>query len=123
VLTGPFGDILAVLNGDAFGGSCVTPVNSDGWKYHVCGHSAAGTAKKSLLVSTGGFELFDCFMTVGVVSLRFGEANTESTARLPRTSYTTTRWDVKLRRSIKVNQDGHCIPAVNGEGLAPCTAE
>jgi hypothetical protein len=62
-------------------------------------------------------------MTVDVVGLRFGEANTESTASFPRTSFATTWWDVKLRRTVKVNEDRRCIPAVNDEVSAPSTAE
>jgi len=61
-------------------------------------------------------------MTVGVVGLRFGEANTESTASFPRTSLRTSWRDVNPRRTVKVDADGRCILAVNGEVLAPCTA-
>ena len=116
------GDILAALKGDASRGSYVTPVNSDGWESKVRGLSATGVATKPILVPARGFELPSCLPTVGVVGLHFGEANTESTASFPRTSTQTNRWDVNLRRTVKVDDDGRCIPAVNGEVLAPCTA-
>jgi hypothetical protein len=115
-------DILPGLKGGASRGSYVTPVDSDGWESKVRGLSPTGSATKPLLVPVRGFELPDCLTTVGVVGLRFGEANTESTASFPRTSSCTTQWDVNLRRTVKVDDDGRCIPALKREVLAPCTA-
>ena len=99
------------------------------------------TTTKPLLVPARGFELPDCLPTVGVtktrrvlfahqkspisgdvVGLLFYEANTESTANFPRTFTQPTRWNVSLWYTVKVDDDGRCIPALKREVLAPCTA-
>ena len=98
--------MLPRVNSWASRGSYVTPVGSDGWGSKLRGLSATGPATKPLLVPAGGFELSDWVTTVGVVGLRFGEANSESTASFPRTSLNTIRWDVNLRRTLKVTITG-----------------
>jgi len=116
------GDILATLKGDASRGSDVTPIDSEGWESKSCGLSATGAARKPLLAPARGFELPEWGTTVGVVGLRFAAAITESTASFLRTSTQPTRWDPNLRHTVKVDDDGPCVPALKREVLAPCAA-
>ncbi len=78
-------------------------------------------------------ELLGYFVSVLLsTGLRFAEANTESTASLwtaedrtgafGSTPIQTHRGHSGLCHTVKVNDDGRCIPALTGEVVAPCTA-
>ena len=135
--SGVFRDILPAVNG---GASHACTAMRWFWNLGFPTRRVGGSATPPVLLSGvpdghGDSELLGLF-SVGLLStgLLFDEANTESTASLwtaenrtaslfDSTPEYTCEGHSYLRHAVKVNDDGCCIPAVNGEVLAPCTAE